>query len=91
MLFFVIFGLKRSLHKKSKKFCLSFYITQDAQNLYSVTLPKTDIYFSYWLAHLIPLYQEQETNIYHHNKWLKSLLPNFPEQHIINVGTKKQQ
>ena len=96
VLFFVIFWLKRSLTKKSKKFCLSFYITEDAQNLYSITLPKTDIYFSYWLAHLVPLYQEQacvawncgESNIYQHNKRLNVLLPNFPNEHIINIGTK---
>jgi len=85
----VLFGLKRSLKKKTKKFCLSFYVTEEADNLYDITLPKTDIYFSYWLAHLIPLYQETNTNIYQANKRLVSVLPNFPQEHIINIGNKE--
>lgn len=89
VLFFVFLWLKRSLKKKTKKFCLSFYVTEDADNLYSITLPRTDIYFSYWLAHLIPLYREHETNIYQSNKRLVSVLPNFPQEHIINVGNKE--
>jgi len=89
VLFFVFLWLKRSLKRKTKKFCLSFYITEDADNLYNITLPKTDIYFSYRLAHLIPLYREQQTNIYHTNKRLVSILPNFPQQHIINIWNKE--
>jgi hypothetical protein len=94
--FFVFLWLKRSLKRKTKKFCLSFYITEDADNLYNITLPKTDIYFSYRLAHLIPLYQERatvpgtgDTNIYQANKRLVSILPNFPQQHIIHIGNKE--
>lgn len=88
VVFFLLLWLKRSLKNKNKKFCLSFYITENAQNLYNITLPKTDIYFSYWLAHLIPLYQEHKTNIYQHNKRLTSTLPNFPQQHVIDIGSK---
>lgn len=49
-------------------------------------LPQNDIYFIYWLAHLVPLYQETPENIYKHNKWLESLLPNFPGRHCIDIG-----
>lgn len=89
VLFFVFLWLKRSLKKKTKKFCLSFYITEEADNLYNITLPKTDIYFSYWLAHLIPLYREYNTNIYQANKRLVSVLPNFPQEHIVHIGNKE--
>lgn len=75
--------------KIRKKFCMTFYITPEAKNLYQQSLPKTDIYLAYWLAHLIPLYQEelnQPENIYHHNQWLKQILPNIQNQHHINLA-----
>ena len=49
-------------------------------------LPQNDIYFSYRLAHLVPLYQETAENIYKQNKRLESLLPNFPGRHCIDIG-----
>jgi len=88
-LLFVIKWQKRRKKKKNsqKKFCLSFYITENAQNLYDISITNTDIYLSYRLAHLVPLYQEKptETNIYHHNSWLQNILPNLPQQHTINI------
>jgi len=89
LLLFSLLFVKRRWKNKRKKFCLSFYTTQDNQNLYNITLPQNDIYFTYRLAHLIPIYQESEENIYKYNKWLNSLLPNFPWNHIINIWTKK--
>jgi hypothetical protein len=87
---FFVFWLKRGgIRGKKKKFCLSFYVTQDYQNLYNIMLPQNDIYFIYWLAHLVPLYQETNENIYTHNKWLESVLPNFPWTHCIDIDTKK--
>lgn len=87
VLLFFILGIKRTSWRHKKKFCLSFYVTQDAQNLYDITLPKNDIYLAYWLAHLVPLYQQDTTqeNIYTYNQRLKSILPNFPMQHIIQL------
>ncbi len=86
VLFFVL-GIKRwMLRGKKKKFCMSFYVTHSHQNLYNIMLPQNDIYFIYWLAHLVPLYQETPENIYTHNKWLESALPNFPGRHCIDIG-----
>lgn len=87
-IFFKILFLKRSKKNKKKKFCLSFYTTQDNTNLYNILLPKTDIYLIYRLAHLVPIYQEERYNIYDDNKRLKSYLPNFPQKHIIKIGTQ---
>ncbi len=85
-LLFFVFGLKRGgIWGKKKKFCLSFYVTHTHQNLYNIMLPQNDIYFIYWLAHLVPLYQENQENIYTHNKWLESALPNFPGRHCIHI------
>jgi len=86
---FFLFGLKRGgVRGKKKKFCLSFYVTQSHQNLYNIMLPQNDIYFMYRLAHLVPLYQETPENIYKHNKWLESALPNFPGRHCIDIWLK---
>jgi len=86
VLLFFLFGLKRgAVWWKKKKFCLSFYVTHTHQNLYNIMLPQNDIYFMYWLAHLVPLYQETQENIYKNNKWLESALPNFPGRHCINI------
>ncbi len=89
VLLFSIFFLRRSpWNNKRKKFCLSFYVTQDHQNLYDIMLPQNDIYFIYWLAHLVTLYQETPENIYSHNTRLKWVLSNFPNHHCINIWTK---
>ena len=90
VLMFSILWLKRSLKKKNKKFCLSFYIIQDAKNLYSISLPKVDIYLTYWLVHLVPLYFEDGINnkIFTENKWINNILPNFPKKFIINIWNK---
>ena len=82
---FWILGIKRSFHNKKQKFCLSFYVTEDHQNLYNISLPKTDIYLAYRIAHLVPIYEETIGNakIYSHNTRITSLLPNIqPRQNI---------
>ncbi len=89
-IFLKIYWLKRSLKNKRQKFCLSFYITEDNKNLYPIMIDKTDIYLTYRLAHLIPLYQESSnySSIYQNNKRFKSLMPNHPQEHCINIGNK---
>ena len=83
-----ILGLKRGKHQQKKKFCLSFYITEDHQNLYNISLPNTtDIYLAYWLTHLVPIYEENKWNatIYSHNTRIKSILPNTPGEQTISL------
>lgn len=89
LLFFFILWLKRWKNIR-KKFCLSFYVTQDHQNLYSINLSSSDIYLNYWLAHLIPLYQEQlnSSNIYKKNSRFNVTMPNHPKQFCINIWNK---
>lgn len=80
VLLFRITGLKRSARNKRRKFCLSFYVSEDNQNLYNISLDKTDIYLAYWIAHLVPIYEETEgnANIYKHNTRIRGILPNIP-------------
>lgn len=89
-IFFKILWLKRSKINKKQKFCLSFYISEKHRNLYSIMLNKTDIYLTYWIAHLVPLYQEKNyQTIFLQNKWLSELLPNHPMDYCINIWNKK--
>ena len=81
-----ILGLKRGKHQQKKKFCLSFYVTENHQNLYNISLPNTtDIYLAYRVTHLVPIYQETGWNatIYSHNTRIKSILPNIPGEQTI--------
>lgn len=89
LLFFYILWLKR-WNNIRKKFCLSFYITQDHQDLYNIILPSSDVYLNYWLAHLIPLYQEQlnSSNLYKKNKRFSVTMPNHPQKFCINIWNK---
>lgn len=82
---FRILWIKRSMTNKKKKFCLSFYVTEDHQNLYNISLPNTDVYLAYRIAHLIPIYEEQiwNANMYKQNTRISSILPNFKEQQQI--------
>ena len=86
---FRIIWIKRSMIHKKKKFCLSFYITEDKQNLYNISLTNTDVYLAYRIAHLIPIYEEEKGNasIYKHNTRINWILPNFrgEQQIFLNI------
>lgn len=86
VLFFLLW-LKRTKRNKSRKYCLSFYVTEDQLNLYNISLPQTDIYLTYRLAHLVLLYNEDKTleDIYKHNKWIYPILPNLSKEYHINL------
>ncbi len=88
---FFILWLKRSKNNKNKKYCLSFYITENVKNLYMISLANTDIYLAYWLAHLVPIYTDNinKKNIYEYNSRLFTILPNLPkDKHLIDIWIK---
>jgi hypothetical protein len=86
MLFFTFSGIKRSLTKKRKKICLSFFITSNHQNLYSISLPNLDIYLSYRIQHLVLLYQDtsgKKSDFFKKNKRVQGILPNYATEQCI--------
>lgn len=88
---FSIFGLRWYKTKKYKKFDLWFFITDENLNLYPYTIKPFDIYFVYWIAHLVPLYSQvewTENDIFLENKWIKNLLQNHPLNTVINIWNK---
>lgn len=77
---------KRFFSKVEKKICLSFFVSSSHQNLYSISTKWVDIYLTYRIAHLVPLYLSDNTKkpqIRQKNKRIKAVLPNFPLQQSI--------
>lgn len=88
MLLFSLKWAKRFWKNIRKKVCLSFFITSDYLNLYSISLPTVDIYLAYWISHLVLIYQPNETvnkSFFSQNKWVKWILPNFQEKQTISL------
>lgn len=90
LIFFFIHWIKRHKYKIRKKFCLSFYVSEDNINLYNIMLAKSDIYLNYWLAHLVSIYEEKKNNIniYQKNPRFKVTMPNHPQKQCINIWNK---
>jgi len=78
-------GLAKVLHlrpnRKTKrdKICLSFYVSEDNLDLGNLRLDKDDFYFNYWLAGLVPIYNQSSTynKFIQANAWLSQIFPNF--------------
>ena len=88
LLLLFLLWIKRSHKHHQGKFCLSFYMSEDAADLRSIKLPYGDIYLCYRLQHLIPLYSRSKKNknfIYQHNKRIKEYFPFHTGNHIINI------
>jgi len=82
MMFF--FQIKRTPKSEFKRFCLSFFVDEDHINLESLLLSEKDVYLSYWIAHLVPLYQEQRNGVvFQKNAWISQFLPYFPKKQAI--------
>ena len=78
-----IYSIKRSRKTTRKRFCLSFFVDRNSQNLESLLLHKRDIYLPYWVAHLVPIYLHAWALIYSQNLWIQKYLANWgPQQHI---------
>ncbi len=74
-----ILGWRPTKEDSRDKICLSFFISEDKLDLFNLRLDGEDIYFRYWLAGLLPIYDSR--NYYEQfmnaNKWLKQELPNL--------------
>jgi hypothetical protein len=79
ILLITILGLRPPKHKVQDKLCLSFYTTENYLDLAPIKILTDDIYLIYWLATLMPVYEQD--NFYdkfvHANSWLKKYLPNW--------------
>ncbi|MFC1663017.1 hypothetical protein ACFL04_02500 [Patescibacteria group bacterium] len=70
-------GLRRHGSKVKDHICLSFYLTETALDFRPLLLPTADPYFAFWIAQLVPLYDNggwQELR--RRNSWLEIIMPN---------------
>jgi len=61
------------------KVCLSFWLTSDSLNLFSLSLPPVDYYFIYRIAHCVPVYlrdgEQDALLMRRNNSWIDRWLP----------------
>jgi len=74
--------LRPRVNNVRDKICLSFYISDDCADLSSLHLNKhKDLYFVYWMANLLPIYEKN--NYYklfiEKNTWIRDALPNWQQ------------
>lgn len=73
---FALFGMRRHGKKIAGRFCLSFYVTEDALNLEQIKLGAEDIYLPFWLLTLKPLYGEEVyERLLMENRWMQKFFP----------------
>lgn len=88
-----LFGLRRTKNKIKNRICLSFYLADDCLNLEKIAI-ESDIYLTYWLAQLIPVYDPDNLHrsIVRANKWVNKYLVNgvqavvSSKQYAVNSG-----
>ncbi len=81
-----VYSIKRSGKITKNRFCLSFFVDRNNQNLESLLLHKRDIYLPYWIAHLVPIYLHRWALIYSQNLWIQNYLPHWSPQQYISLG-----
>ncbi len=75
-----LLGWRPQVGKTRDKICLSFFVSQEKLNLSDLRINnKIDIYFIYWLAGLVPVYDTDDTyeQFILANNWLIEQLPNW--------------
>lgn len=89
-----VLRLRRHGRHVTDRLCLSFYVTEDALDFSHILIDDPDIYFAYWIATLLPLYDPEnvEKKIHRQNTWLNLLLPNLaPGYSSVVVQCKKNK
>ncbi len=93
-----ILNLRPRDNKSQDTFCLSFWVSDQHLPLGDFRLNETDLYFTYWLASLTPLFDVDHNyrKLIDHNPWLKEALPNWQPllanpRHLITKKTAKEK
>ncbi|PIS04575.1 MAG: hypothetical protein COT81_05760 [Candidatus Buchananbacteria bacterium CG10_big_fil_rev_8_21_14_0_10_42_9] len=73
-----LFHLRPQPSTKMNKIDVSFWVSQDHLDISDLRLDQDDIYFHYWLAQLVPLYDRDKAfkKFKDQNAWLNDYLPN---------------
>jgi len=87
-LLFFIKWILRTGPRIAKKICTSFFVDSKHLNFYTLLLQPLDIYFIFWLAHLVPRYslQIKESDVvWKNNKRIKGYMPHHPLKQVIRL------
>jgi len=79
-----VLGLRPPKEKVQDKLCLSFYVTNNNLDLSQIKIATDDIYLTYWLATLFPVYQREDyyNKLMQTNSWLSKYLPEYERKKI---------
>lgn len=82
-------GQRPTPHQIADTICLSFWITEERLNLQSVAIDANDIYLSYWIAQLVPVYDPDQLYL---NFWKenRSLLQRLPHAQPLRPHQRRQ-
>jgi hypothetical protein len=73
---FAALGVRRHGKKIAGRFCLSFFVTEDAMDLRNITIGQEDIYMPFWILTMRPLYGESVyLKMLSQNKWIQNYFP----------------
>lgn len=69
--------LRRSHHRVTDLVCLSFYVTDEHLDISAVRINEPDIYLTYWIKQLIPLYDPKKflPQFLKKNCWVNGYIP----------------
>ncbi|MFH0834241.1 MAG: hypothetical protein V2A63_02540 [Patescibacteria group bacterium] len=71
-----IFRMRRHGRKIAGRFCLSFFLTDNAANLEPLKIGTNDLYLAFWIANLIPIWGDS-AEFFAANNWIKTYFPNL--------------
>lgn len=78
-----LFGLRRHGTKIRERFCLSFYVTEEALDVSAIALPSYDLYLAFWVQSLEPVagaYATYERFVAENEAWLSSYFAHAPKR-----------
>jgi hypothetical protein len=84
-LFFQILGVRRHGKKKAGRFCLSFFVSEDALSFQNIALQPKDPYLAFWSASLLPVFGKKifKTIAEKNKKFIKrnaGIIPRFEKE-----------
>jgi hypothetical protein len=85
-----LLGIRRHGNKVKGRFCLSFYISEQAKDLSEMLLENGDIYMAYWMRALRPVYErtgsEFESFARENEHWLSKYFDQSNRTTFVNIN-----
>ncbi len=81
-----LFGLRPDDNKRKDTFCFSFFVDEDHLNINNIRLGQHDIYLTYWLQQMLPIYDPEGfyQKLLTANHWYQKYVPNSYANQFVN-------